>query len=313
MNDLALRIGSTLAVAGGLASFSWLRFGLGPALGVFVVALGVGLLAGLAPVLRRARVARAPFPVRYRAVLERDVHVYRALAPTERARFEQNVAIFLGEQSVTGPRGEVLDDELRVLVAASAVIVVFGRPGFHYPTTRDVIVYDDAFDESYEVGGRKNFLGMVHGSGPILLSGRALRQGFIDPRDGHNVGLHEFAHVLDFDAGQADGIPSFMPWRAVKPWLRVMHDETKRIRRHHSILRDYAATNDAEFFAVATEMFFEQPQRMREKHAALYALLRTTYGQDPAHVRPIVTPTAASPSPDASSTVESIARSDVER
>jgi Mlc titration factor MtfA (ptsG expression regulator) len=286
MSDAALRVVSTVVIALALALVPALRWGAGAGSVVFAAALAVGLAANAAT-WRRERRADGPFPRSFRAILEREVDAYRALGPSERARFEHDVARFLAEQTITGPRGAPLDDELRVLVAASAVIVVFGRPGFRYPRTRDVVVYDDAFDDAYEVGQNKDLLGMVHGSGPILLSARALREGFRAPHDGRNVGLHEFAHVLDFYAGHAEGVPAIMPWRAVRPWLHVMHEETRRIEQHASILRDYAATNQAEFFAVATEMFFEQPTLMRDKHPALYALLSETYGQDPAHPRGI--------------------------
>jgi Mlc titration factor MtfA (ptsG expression regulator) len=283
MSESRFRIGSAFLVALAAAIFPAVRFG--PRAGGLAFALVLVVLASIAlvPVWRRSRILAAPFPDAFRQVLEKDVDAYRKLGAADKKRFEGDVAVFLAEQQITGPRGEAIDDELRVLVAASATIVVFGRPGFRYPTTRDVVVYEEAFTGSYEVGAKgANVLGMVHGAGPILFSARALRDGFRNPRDANNVGLHEFAHVLDFDTGQADGVPGIMPWGSVKPWLGVMHAETRRIRRHQSILRDYGATNEAEFFAVATEMFFEQPERMKDGHPALYALLVSTYGQDPA-------------------------------
>lgn len=283
MSETTLRVLSVVAIALAASIFPALRFGAPAGVGVFGVVVVVGVLGSLMPVWRRARVRAAPFSPAQRAILERDVDAYRKLDARERARFEADVAVFLTEQNVTGPRGEPIDEELRVLVAASAALVAFGRPGFRYPKTRDVVVYDDTFDERYVVGGQDaNLLGMVHGSGPILFSARALRDGFRNPHDASNVGLHEFAHVLDYQGGRADGVPSIMPWAVVKPWLRVMHEETERIEHHQSILRQYAATNQAEFFAVATEMFFEQPERMRENHPELYELMQRTYGQDPA-------------------------------
>jgi Mlc titration factor MtfA (ptsG expression regulator) len=285
MSEARFRIGSAFLVALAAAIFPAVRFG--PRAGGLAFAIVLAVLASIAlvPVWRRSRILAAPFPDAFRKILEKDVDAYRRLGAADKKRFEGEVALFLAEQNIAGPRGEAIDDELRVLVAASATIVAFGRPGFRYPRTRDVVVYDEAFTDSYEVGAKDaNVLGMVHGSGPILFSARALRDGFANPRDANNVGLHEFAHVLDFEAGRADGVPGFMPWASVRPWLGVMHAETKRIQRHQSILRDYAATNEAEFFAVATEMFFEQPERMKDKHPALYGLLVSTYGQDLAGV-----------------------------
>ncbi|MFW6067559.1 MAG: zinc-dependent peptidase [Myxococcota bacterium] len=230
---------------------------------------------------RRARLDRQPFPEGWRRVLERNVDAYRHLDEADRRRFEQEVRAFLAEHVVTGPRGTPLDDEVRVLVAASAVILVFRRPGFRYPRLRDVIVYPDAFSEEYEVQRHGSRLGEVGGQGPVILSERALREGFADPDDGSHVGLHEFAHVLDMHGGHADGVPSLMPWRCIRPWLDLVRRETRRVRRRRSVLRRYAAKNEAEFFAVATEVFFERPRELADKHPELYRVLRETYGQDP--------------------------------
>ena len=283
MSEARLPLFAVLLIATAAAILPTLRAGPVAGLAVALLVTSLGAAVVLAPLFRRRRIERAPFPESQRRILEADVEAYRRLSTEERRRFERAVAVFLAEQRITGPRGAPLDEELRVLVAASAVIVAFGRRGFHYPRTRDVVVYEGAFDESYRDDTRDpKYLGMVHGAGPILLSAQALRDGFRNPHDGRNVGLHELAHVLDFDVGHADGFPAFMPWRAVDPWLRLVHDETRRVRAHQSILREYAATNEAEFFAVATEMFFEQPRRLRDKHPRLYDLLRQAYAQDPA-------------------------------
>lgn len=231
---------------------------------------------------RRRRLASKPFPEAWRNILEEQVAYYRALSEPEKRRFEREVRFFLDEQHITGPRGAELAEDLPLLVAASAVVLAFGRPGYRYPRLRDIVVYEGAFDEDYEVHARGNILGMVHAQGPILFSAKSLRAGFRGERDGLNVGYHELAHVLDFEGGRADGVPGFMPWDAVRPWVLRMHTEMAKAAKGRSILRRYAATNEAELFAVATEMFFEQPKRMKDKHPELYELLVKAYGQDPA-------------------------------
>ncbi|MEO0322789.1 MAG: zinc-dependent peptidase [Myxococcota bacterium] len=256
------------------------------------VAAGALVAVGAALVVtrrerRRRRIARAPFPPAWRSILEERVAYYQSLAAPERRRFESEVAVFLNEQRVNGPRGAPLEDDLRVLVAASAVALAFGRPGYRYPTTRDVVVYDDAFGDDYEVDAGGPILGMVHSQGPILFSAKALRAGFRGAHDGRNVGYHELAHVIDFDGGPADGVPALMPLARIAPWTRVMAEESRQLRRRlkgrrKSVLRPYALTNEAEFFAVATEVFFEQPKRLAAEHPELYDLLRETYRQDPA-------------------------------
>lgn len=288
-----LPLAGALVIGAGVAVL--LSIARGAELGVpagALVALALHLVA-TRRTRRRRRIARSPVPEPLRAVLEEKVSYYRALSPEERRRFEDEVRFFLDEQVITGPRGAPLDERLRVLVAASAVIVVFGRPGFRYPKLRDVVVYDEAFDEEYREGQAKHILGMVHGQGPILFSARALEQGFANERDGLNVGLHEFAHVLDFETGHADGVPSLMPWGAVRPWVALMHDEARRVETRRSILRRYAASHEAEFFAVATEAFFERPRAMKEKHPELYALLVETFGQDPASSLSSLAPAAS--------------------
>ncbi len=253
---------------------------------LLVVALAlVGLgIAWLSRRRRQAEAMDAPLSRLARDTLEQKVDFYRRLPPDEQERFRREVKRFLFDQQISGPRGAKLPDDLRALVAASAVMLTFGRKGYVYERTRDIVVYDEAFDHEYREGTDKPVLGMVHGSGPILFSARALRQGFGNAKDGHNVGLHEFAHVLDFHTGDADGVPSLMPWSAVSPWVRQMHVETDRIESRRSVLRDYGATNEAELFAVATEAFFEKPLQLAAKHPKLYAMLVETYGQDPAGV-----------------------------
>lgn len=231
---------------------------------------------------RRRRLASEPFPEAWRSALERYVGYYRRLDPQEKMRFQNEVRFFLDEQVITGPRGAPVEDALRVLVAASAVILAFGLPGHRYARLRDVVLYEEAFDEEYAVRADGNVLGMVHAQGPILLSARSLKSGFLGDGDGRNVGLHELAHVLDFDSGHADGVPSTLPWREVLPWIGLMKQEIARVKANRSVLRAYAATNEAELFAVATEAFFERPAALRARHPELYAMLARAYGQDPA-------------------------------
>ena len=88
--------------------------------------------------------------------------------------------------------------------------------------------------------------------------------------------------MLDFEDGGADGVPSFMPWGAVQPWVALMHRESRKVRKHRSLLRDYAATNEAELFAVATEAFFEKPDQLRKRRPELYEALADYYNVDPA-------------------------------
>jgi Mlc titration factor MtfA (ptsG expression regulator) len=226
---------------------------------------------------------RQPLEGSRREVLEREVAFYRALDAIQRREFEQNVQCFLAEHTITGPKGADVADDVKVLVAASAAMLLFGREDLDLPRYVDVVIYPDRFDpESYDVSKRADVSGVVHWQGPVIFSERDLREAFAKARDGLHVGLHEFAHLLDLESGHFDGMPSGMPWTAAKPWMAIVHSEMRRIRAHRSVMREYGATNEPEFFAVATEAFFERPNEMRAKHPKLYEALRGFYGQDPA-------------------------------
>ena len=234
----------------------------------------------------RRRLDRQRFPDAWREVLEREVSFYRRLPEAERERFEREVRYFLSEHHMSGPRGEPVDDEVRILVGASAAILAFGRPGYRWPRLRDIVVHGGAFDDQYRVSPGAHWAGMVQPRGSIVIAEEELRKGFARESDGYNVGLHELAHVLDLETGAADGVPSGMPWAAIRPWLALMHQEMQRAERGRSVLSTYAATNEAELFAVASEAFFERPRQLRRRHPELYRVLQQVYGQDPTADRP---------------------------
>jgi Mlc titration factor MtfA (ptsG expression regulator) len=270
-------VGLVVAVA---ASALGARAGLAAAVGALAFALA--WLGWMRRWLGRWWQARRSLDPQVRATLARDVVFYQRLDPARRALFERRVQWFLAEHTLTAPRGTTVDRATQALVAASAVILLFGRDDLELPRQMDIVVYEDAFDEQYAISHRGHLLGQVHGQGPVILSARALREGFRRSADGEHVGLHEFAHLLDLQGGHFDGVPSGMPWRAAGPWLAMVHREMERIERHQSLLRGYGAENEAEFFAVAVESFFERPAQLREQHAELYAALREFLGQDPA-------------------------------
>jgi Mlc titration factor MtfA (ptsG expression regulator) len=174
-----------------------------------------------------------------------------------------------------------IGDETRLLIASSAAILSHGMPGFEWPRMRDIVVHPRAFDENYG-SDNPTISGMVHYQGPILYSERDLKLGF-KRSDGHNVGIHELAHVMDLADGHADGVPAGAGWASSAPWMTVVSDRLAKLRAdRYPHLRDYAATNEAEFFAVAVEAFFEKPHKLQDKDPELYGLLREYFGQDPA-------------------------------
>jgi len=233
---------------------------------------------------RRALLAR-PFPADYEAVLQRDVAFYRVLADEEKARFRQQVSIFLDEKRITGIRCEI-DDTVRVLTAASAVIPIFGFPHWEWDQIGEVLIYPGAFDESYGGGEHADAIGMV-GTGPMertmILSKPHLLSGFQDPKDKSNVGIHEFAHLVDKSDGVIDGVPAMaLPRDAMEPWMEMIRSKTAQMHGSGEAddIPDYAATNPAEFFAVLSEYFFERPHLLEQRHPKLYDTLERIFRQD---------------------------------
>ena len=264
---------------------------------VALLAAGAGALwyaTKTARYYRRRALVSTPFPPDWSRLLERRVEFYRRLdeGSEARARFEADVRIFLAEQHIYAAGGsldeqpgepEPVDDETRLLIAASAAMLGHGIPKFEWPRMRDIVVYPKAFDDDYDQHGAADIAGMVHYQGPILYSKRDLKLGF-RRHDGHNVGLHELAHVLDMADGHADGVPVGAGWASSAPWLEIVSERLTKLRkrRYGHVLRDYAKTNEAEFFAVAVEAFFERPRKLAEAEPELYAMLRDYFGQDPA-------------------------------
>ena len=237
-------------------------------------------------VRRRATLRKQPFPTAWETILQREVQFFQTLDESEKDRFREEVLIFLSEKRITGIKTSI-DDTVRILVAASAIIPIFGFPGWEWDQIREVLIYPTTFNEQYEMSpaGNHDVLGMV-GSGAMnrmmILSKPELLQGFRAAQDRRNVGIHEFTHLLDKTDGAVDGIPSVgLPRSVVTPWLKLIHKEMGNIRAGHSDINPYGLKNEAEFFAVASEYFFENPDKMKRKHPELYAILEQVFQQDP--------------------------------
>lgn len=207
------------------------------------------------------------------------------LSAAEKLRFEESVLLFFDKVSITGIDTD-LNDTDKLLVAASAVIPLFGFPGWRYRNLREVLLYAGPFNQDYETeqGKARNILGMV-GSGSMnhmmILSKPALHQGFEEQRSLHHVGIHEFVHLLDKADGSTDGHPeALLPPPLLSPWVKLMHREIAAIKAGRSDINVYGSTNEAEFFSVVSEYFFQQPERLEKKHPALFDMLEKIFRQD---------------------------------
>ncbi len=234
---------------------------------------------------RRRRILAQPFPPEWEAVLQRDVVFFRALDPEQQGRFRREVQVFLGEKRITGIKLE-LDTTTRVLVAASAIIPIFGFPEWEWNQISEVLVYPGRFDSEFrfDSGKERHTLGMV-GTGVLnrvmILSKPDLLGGFRNPGDKSNVGLHEFAHLVDKSDGTVDGLPGVgLEQESIGPWVQLVRRKMEEMRDGRSDINPYGLTNEAEFFAVATEYFFERPGVMERKHPELYAMLSRVFNQN---------------------------------
>ena len=216
-------------------------------------------------------------PTGYKSILEEMVPFYAQLDEEKKKEFEERVEHFLSAIKITGIR-TTLEDQDRVLIAASAVIPIFNFPGWEYRNLHEVLLYPDSFDHEFtQQGENRNILGMV-GTGALnhmmILSQFELRQAFMNKTGKTNTAIHEFTHLLDKVDGEIDGLPeALLEKKYVVPWLQLMQKEMEMIRNDESDIDPYGATNESEFFAVAAEYFFERPKLLEEKHPELYALL----------------------------------------
>lgn len=268
------------------------------ALGLFLAAATLvgGALAGptLARLWRRQRIARRPFPAAWRDILRRRVPLLRELPAAHQLRLKKHVQVLLAEVPFVGCAGLVIDDEVRVTVAAQAALLLLGRGG-SFGNLREVLVYPGHFvvprSETGSGGvvheGRDVLAGQSWERGQVILAWDAVRDGAADPHDGANVVVHEFAHQLDQDRGAANGAPYVGRGVLQQAWARVMGAEFDALRQRLAraepgLVDAYAATSPAEFFAVTSELFFERPAALAAERPALYEQLRRCYRLDPA-------------------------------
>ena len=241
----------------------------------------------------RQALLAAPFPDTWRRILEANVALYRLLPPDAQHKLEDGTRILIAEKSWEGVQGLALTDEIKVTVAGMASLLVLGFDHDYYPNVETIIVYPDSFQiptqkvETQGVIAENVFTagGLAALQGPVIVSWSGVVSGIA--HGGQNVVLHEFAHKLDMRDGAADGAPYLENDVQIEQWSRVMSAEYQRLVEQtqageHGVLDPYGATNAAEFFAVATETFFEKSQALLEVHPELYAVLRDFYHQDPA-------------------------------
>ena len=225
---------------------------------------------------------KRPLPPEWLGWLEQYVPFFPELEGELRERFLRYLRAFVWDKHFFGAGGLEITDEHRVVVAAAAVRLIMHLDMSYYDDLTEIIVYphDYHHPESEAV-----IFGEAQVWGTVVLSWPAVVHGMKNRRDGHDTALHEFAHVLDVADGAFDGTPELHRFGDYRTWGRVMSKEYAKlrhdVRRRKTVMREYGATDEAEFFAVASETFFEKPRQLKEKAPELYEELARFYQVEP--------------------------------
>jgi MtfA peptidase len=251
---------------------------------------------------RRKTLVAEPFPRGWHGWLRGNVRHYQHLERQKKARVQEAIQVFVAEKTWVGGSGFAVTDEMKVTVAGQAALLALGMDEpYYFDGVQSIILYEGPYVHPAQYHERFGIFAErvpVYGEawyrGPIVLSWREVLADGRDASGGRNVVLHEFAHYIDGLDGEVDGSPPLVGREARQMWYRVTEAEYLRLvgqarRNEVSLLDHYGASNRAEFFAVATECFFEQPRAMQAQHGELYGVLRDFYRQDPARWLPDAT------------------------
>ncbi len=254
-------------------------------MGAWIVLIVIAI-AALVVIFYKKPLKTIALPAEYKNLLTKHVAFYRSVNENGKRLFENKINEFLSYVRISGVNTTVEEID-KLLVAASAVIPIFGFPEWKYYNLREVILYPETFDKDEFLSAKngRNTLGMV-GNGPMqrimILSKPALHEGFDNELGKENTGIHEFVHLLDKEDGDVDGLPEALLNRKYAiPWLNLISENMIAISDGRSDINIYGATNKAEFFAVASEYFFSRPDLFKEKHQDLYNLMTEIFHQKP--------------------------------
>ncbi len=263
---------------------------------LLVMAVVIAIIV-LNPVLvswRRDRLKQRPFPQMWRAVMEQTLPFYSRLSLDQRQRLQGHIQVLLAEKQFIGCGGLQVTEEMRVTIAAIACLLLLNEQGQNFPKLRSLLIYPTAYrvDTTRTIDGliveesQETRLGESWNVDQLVLSWDSVQWDRRHWQDGHNVVLHEFAHQLDQASAQTIGVPILSNRADYAIWMQVMTQAFEQLCREvergaKTVIDPYGATNGAEFFAVATETFFEKPRSLLNRHPALYEQLRRYYQLDP--------------------------------
>tara|TARA_R110002126_G_scaffold172463_3_gene321193 strand:- start:563 stop:1372 length:810 start_codon:yes stop_codon:yes gene_type:complete len=243
---------------------------------------------------RRRQIQAKPFPTAWRAIIKQRMPYFRALPADLQLQLKKHIQVFIAEKRFVGCDGITVTDDMRVTIAAQACLLLLNRPDYYYPKLNQILIYPAAFvvhgtapDAAGVVSAQRRVLsGESWGQGKVVLSWQDTLHGAATPDDGRNVVIHEFAHQLDQEKGMATGAPLLSRSTDYQQWSTVMQQAFATLQQqtasgNNGLLDGYGATNPAEFFAVISEVFFEQPMQMHQQYPALYQQLSQFYRVNP--------------------------------
>ncbi|GAB5499620.1 MAG: zinc-dependent peptidase [Pseudohongiellaceae bacterium] len=266
---------------------------------ITLIALGLIVLAVcwyvlLWPGQRRRRLLAQPFPAPWIQLLSERLAFYPELTDTQRKNLTNHIKLFLADKHFEGCAGQKINDEIRLVIAAQACLLVLNEKGIPYPELRSVLVYPATFITAHDQRDEFGLVSQHHtvlageswSNGRVVLAWDQVAQGVANLHDGYNVVFHEFAHQLDSESGSTNGAPLLGKRGDYSSWAETFSREYQALERQAmhrepSLMDIYGATNPAEFFAVATETFLERPREMASEHPELYQQLARFYGLEP--------------------------------
>ncbi len=240
------------------------------------------------------RIHGQPFSAAWLEIVKRRLPFYVRLPLELQQELQNLIKVFLLEKNFVGCGGQQIDDEIRITVAAQACLLLLNRKTNQYQNLQSILVYPSTFIATRQVRddlglvstNHTALLGESWSHGKVVLAWDNVEHGVRNLQDGQNVVLHEFAHQLDSESGATNGAPLLQTRGAYKSWAHVFSEEFEQLQRiasykGQSLIDHYGATNPAEFFAVATETFFERPAQMKENHRELFEELTKYYRVNP--------------------------------
>jgi Mlc titration factor MtfA (ptsG expression regulator) len=239
----------------------------------------------------RREIEKKEFPQNHIEILKNNLPFYEKLLPEQKERLHKKIMVFLDEVRFEGCGGLELNDEIKLTISGQASMLLLNSPKSYYNIITSVLVYPTAYlaktqNPDGTVAEESVRLGESWTTGTVVLAWDNVKHGISNTEDGHDVVLHEFAHQLDQEDGSGNGAPILPGKSAYSSWARVLGKEYKELKERKkkfkkSTLDKYGATNPAEFFAVATETFFEKPEQLQKKHPELFEELKKYYQIDP--------------------------------